>query len=109
MGSVEYDLFPAWNVREYGHVSAVAISRSLGSQSRRAEEAGLTPNYEMTISSQMRQDLPWPRMATRHGAPALPSADVSARSAPCHHRAGQNVVSWINEVNTICTGEIAEP
>ena len=22
---------------------------------------------------------------------------------------GQNIVSWINEVNTICTGDIAEP
>ena len=77
-----------------------------------AEEAGLTPNYEATDiqpgeTKTFTLAAYGPRGTARRISYAL---DVTARAEGLPTVVpGQNVVSWINEVNTICTGEIEEP
>jgi hypothetical protein len=79
-----------------------------------AEEAGFTPNYELADvqpgeTKTFTLAAYGPRGTARRVSYVL---DVTARDdgggiptiVP-----GQNIVSWINEVNTICTGEIEEP
>ncbi len=114
VGSVEYDLFPAGQM----YVSTVTLASGgevegvWGASLAAAEEAGLTPNYEMT-DLQPGQTKTFtlaaygPRGTARRIAYVL---DVTARGGTMPTIVpGQNVVSWINEVNTICTGEIEEP
>jgi len=114
VGSVEYDLFPAAQM----YVSTVTLASGgevegvWGASLAAAEEAGLTPNYEMTDlqpgeTKTFTLAAYGPRGTVRRISYAL---DVTARAEGFPTVVpGQNVVSWINEVNTICTGEIEEP
>ena len=114
VGSVEYDVFPAAQM----YVSTITLPTGAdldgvwGSSLAAAEEAGLTPNYEATDiqpgeTKTFTLAAYGPRGTARRISYAL---DASARDrlnptvVP-----GRNIVSWINEVNTICTGEIEEP
>lgn len=114
VGSVEYDVFPAGQM----YVSTITLPSGgdlegvWGASLAAAEEAGLTPNYEMT-DLQPGQTKTFtlaaygPRGTARRIAYVL---DVTARGGTMPTIVpGQNVVSWINEVNTICTGDIEEP
>jgi len=114
VGSVEYDLFPAAQM----YVSTITLAGGgdlegvWGASLAAAEEAGLTPNYEMTDiqpgeTKTFTLAAYGPRGTARRIAYVL---DVTARGGTMPTVVpGQNVVSWINEVNTICTGEIEEP
>jgi hypothetical protein len=114
IGSIEYDVFPAAQM----YVSTITLSgRSdldgvWGASLAAAEEAGLTPNYEAT-DIQLGETKIFtlaaygPRGTARRISYAL---DTSARDGVNPTAVpGRNIVSWINEVNTICTGEIEEP
>ncbi|MBC7294175.1 MAG: hypothetical protein H5T84_08785, partial [Thermoleophilia bacterium] len=114
VGSVEYDVFPAAQmyVSTIALVSGSEVEGVWGASLAAAEEAGLTPNYEAT-DIQPGQTKTFtlaaygPRGIARRIAYVL---DVTARGGTMPTVVpGQNVVSWINEVNTICTGEIEEP
>lgn len=114
IGSVEYDVFPAGQI----YVSTITLPGGMetegvwGASLAAAEEAGLTPNYEMTdIQPDETKTFALaaygPRGTARRIAYVL---NVTARGGTMPTIVpGQNVVSWINEVNTICTGEIEEP
>ncbi len=114
VGSVEYDLFPAGQM----YVSTVTLASGAevegvwGASLEAAETAGLTPDYILTDlqpgdSRSFTLAAFGPPGTARRIAYVL---DVTARSAAQPTLVpGQNVVSWINEVNTVCTGEIEEP
>jgi hypothetical protein len=114
VGSVEYDMFPAAQM----YVSTITLPGGMetegvwGASLAAAEEAGMTPNYEATgiqpgETKTFTLAAYGPRGTARRISYAL---DASARDGldptvvP-----GRNIVSWINETNTICTGDIAEP
>ena len=114
VGSVEYDVFPAAQM----YVSTITLPSGMetegvwGASLAAAEEAGFTPNYEATDiqpgeTRTFTLAAYGPRGTARRISYAL---DASARDrlnptvVP-----GRNIVSWINEVNTICIGEIEEP
>lgn len=114
VGSVEYDVFPAAQM----YVSTITLPGGMetegvwGASLAAAEEAGLTPNYEATdIQPDGTKTFTLAAYGPRGTAHRISYAlDTSARDGlnptvvP-----GRNIVSWINEVNTICTGEIQEP
>lgn len=114
VGAVEYDLFPAGQM----YVSTVTLPGGLdtegvwGASVAAAEEAGLTPNYALTglqpgETKSFTLAAYGPRGTARRIAYVL---DVTARADGIPTVVpGQNVVTWINEVNTVCTGEIGEP
>jgi hypothetical protein len=114
VGSVEYDIFPAGQM----YLSTITLPGGLetegvwGASLAAAEEAGLTPNYELTDvqpgeTKTFTLAAYGPRGTARRIAYVL---DVTARDGGIPTIVpGQNIVSWINEVNTICTGEIKEP
>ena len=116
VGSVEYDIFPAGQM----YVSTITLPGGMetdgvwGASIAAAAEAGFTPNYELTDvqpgeTKTFTLAAYGPRGTARRVSYVL---DVTARDdgggiptiVP-----GQNIVSWINEVNTICTGDIEEP
>jgi hypothetical protein len=114
VGSVEYDVFPAAQM----YVSTITLFGGSdlegvwGASLAAAEEAGLTPNYEATdIQPDETKTFTLAAYGPRGTAHRISYAlDTSARDGlnptvvP-----GRNIVSWINEINTICTGDIAEP
>ncbi len=114
IGSVEYDVFPAAQM----YVSAITLPGGMetegvwGASLAAAEEAGLTPNYEATdIQPDETKTFTLaaygPRGTARRISYALDASareDLNPTVVP-----GRNIVSWINETNTICTGEIEEP
>jgi len=114
VGSVEYDVFPAAQM----YVSTITLPTGAdldgvwGASLAAAEEAGLTPNYEATdIQPDETKTFTLAAYGPRETAHRISYAlDTSARDGlnptvvP-----GRNIVSWINETNTICTGDIAEP
>lgn len=114
VGSVEYDVFPAAQM----YVSTITLSGGSdldgvwGASLAAAEEAGLTPNYEATdIQPDETKTFTLAAYGPRGTAHRISYAlDTSARDGlnptvvP-----GRNIVSWINEINTICTGDIEEP
>ncbi|MBI5957304.1 MAG: hypothetical protein HY866_01120 [Chloroflexi bacterium] len=114
VGSVEYDVFPAAQM----YVSTITLSGGSdldgvwGASLAAAEEAGLMPNYEATdIQPGMTKTFTLAAYGSRGTAHRISYAlDTSARDGlnptivP-----GRNIVSWINEVNTVCVGEIEEP
>lgn len=116
VGSVEYDIFPAGQM----YVSTITLPGGMetegvwGASIAAAEEAGFTPNYELTDvqpgeTKTFRLAAYGPHGTARRTAYVL---DVTARDdsgAIPTIVPGQNIVSWINEVNTVCTGEIEEP
>jgi hypothetical protein len=114
VGSVEYDLFPAGQM----YVSTVTLPGGVevegvwGASTGAALEAGFTPQYDMTDiqpgeTKTFTLAAYGPRGTARRIAYVL---DVTARQGGIPTIVpGQNIVSWINEVNTICTGEIEEP
>ncbi len=114
VGSVEYDLFPAGQM----YVSTITLSGGAevegvwGASTSAALEAGFTPQYDMAdLQPGETQTFTLaaygPRGTARRIAYVL---DVTARDGAIPTIVpGQNIVSWINEVNTICTGEIEEP
>jgi hypothetical protein len=114
VGSVEYDIFPAGQM----YVSTITLPGGMetdgvwGASLAAAEEAGLTPNYKLTDvqpgeTKTFTLAAYGPRGTTRRISYVL---DVTSRGDGIPTVVpGQNIVSWINEVNTICTGDIAEP
>ncbi|MBN2469632.1 MAG: hypothetical protein JXN59_02815 [Anaerolineae bacterium] len=114
VGSVEYDLFPAGQM----YVSTVTLPTGYdvdgvwGASIAAAEEAGFPPNYELADIQPGETKTFTLAAYTPRGTPRRISyvLDVTARAEGLPTVVpGQNVVSWINEVNTICTGEIEEP
>jgi len=116
VGAVEYDIFPAGQmyVSTITRADGVELNGVWGASIAAAEEAGLTPNYALTdvqsgASKTFTLAAYGPRGTARRIAYVL---DVTARGdgdAVPTVVPGQNVVSWLNETNTICTGDIAEP
>lgn len=114
VGSVEYNLFPAGQM----YVSTVTLPGGLetegvwGASLAAAEEAGLKPHYQLTDlqpgeTKSFTLAAYGPRGTARRIAYVL---DVTARGAGIPTVVpGQNIVAWINETNTICSGEIGEP
>ena len=116
MGGIEYNIFPAGQM----YVSTVTLSSGLdsdgvwGASVAAAEEAGFTPDYALTDiqpgeTKAFTLAAYGPRGIARRISYVL---DVTARDDGGEIPTvvpGQNVVSWINEVNTICTGEIGAP
>jgi hypothetical protein len=114
VGRVEYDVFPAAQM----YVSTITLPGGMetqgvwGASLAAAEEAGLTPNYEATdIQPDETKTFTLAAYGPRGTAHRISYAlDTSTRDGlnptvvP-----GRNIVSWINETNTICTGEIEEP
>jgi hypothetical protein len=116
VGSVEYDLFPAAQM----YVSTITLPGEMdidgvwGASIAAAEEAGFMPNYELTDlqpgETKTFTLAAYGPQGTAHRIAYV--LDVTARDegggiptvVP-----GQNVVSWINDTNTVCTGEIGEP
>ncbi len=114
IGTIPYSIFPAGQM----YISTVTLPGGgetngiWGASLAAAEEAGLTPEYEL-IDIQPGETHTFilaayaPQGTVRRLSYVL---DVTSRGdgeptvVP-----GQNVVTWINEVNTICTGEIEEP
>jgi hypothetical protein len=114
IGSVEYDLFPAGQM----YVSTITLPSGLeqngvwGASLAAAEEAGLTPNYDLTdIQPDETKTFTLAAYGPRGTARRISYIlDVTERDDGISTLVpGQNIVSWINEVNTICTGEIEEP
>ncbi len=114
VGSVEYDLFPAGQmyVSTITLPSGVEVEGVWGASTGAALEAGFTPQYDMAdLQPDETQTFTLaaygPRGTARRIAYVL---DVTAREVGIPTIVpGQNIVSWINEVNTICSGEIEEP
>jgi hypothetical protein len=114
VGSVEYDLFPAGQM----YVSTITLPGGTevegvwGASTGAALEAGFTPQYDMAAlqpgeTQTFTLAAYGPRGTARRIAYVL---DVTARGGAIPTIVpGQNIVSWINEVNTICTGEIEVP
>ncbi len=114
VGSVEYDLFPAGQM----YISTITLPGGVevegvwGASLDAAIEAGFAPQYDMAdIQPDETKTFTLaaygPRGEARRVSYVL---DVTARGGGVPTVVpGQNVVSWLNEVNTICTGEIEEP
>jgi hypothetical protein len=114
VGSVEYDLFPAGQM----YISTITLPGGVevegvwGASMDAAKEAGFAPQYDMAdIQPDEAKTFTLaaygPRGTARRVSYVL---DVTARGDGVPTVVpGQNVVSWLNEVNTICTGEIEEP
>ncbi len=114
IGTIPYSIFPAGQM----YVSTVTLPGSgetngvWGASLAAAAEAGLTSAYEMIdIQPDETRTFTLAAYAPQGTARRLSYVlDVTSRgNGEPTIVPGQNVVTWINEVNTICTGEIEEP
>jgi hypothetical protein len=114
VGRVEYDLFPAGQM----YVSTVTLPSGAevdgvwGASIAAAKDAGFTPQYDMTdLQPGETKTFTLAAFAPRGTARRIAYVlDVTARGEGIPTIVpGQNIVSWINETNTICAGEIEEP
>ncbi len=113
VGSVEYDVFPAAQM----YVSAITLPGGIetegvwGASQAAAEEAGLPSGIEITDiqpgeTKTFTLAAYGPRGTARRIAYALDSTGRDPGNPT--QVPGHNIVAWINEVNTICSGDIAE-
>ena len=114
VGTMAYSIFPAAQM----YVSTITLPGGQetegiwGASIAAAEEAGLTPEYELV-------DVQPDETRTFTLAAFGPQGDVRRLAYVLDATSrgddiptvvpGQNIVTWINEVNTICNGEIEEP
>jgi hypothetical protein len=114
VGRGEYDTFPAGQmyVSTVTRPGGIEVEGVWGASIDAAKDAGFTPQYDMTDlqpgeTKTFTLAAYGPRGTARRIAYVL---DVTARGEGIPTIVpGQNIVAWINEVNTICTGEIEEP
>ncbi len=113
VGSLEYDVFPAAQM----YVSTITLPGGIemegvwGASQAAAEEVGLPSDIVITDIQPGETKIftlaaYGPRGTARRIAYAL---DTTGRDPGNPTQVpGRNIVSWINEVNTICSGDIAE-
>jgi hypothetical protein len=113
VGSLEYDVFPAAQM----YISTITLPSGIetegvwGASQAAAEEAGLPSSIVITDiqpgeTKSFTLAAYGPRGTARRIAYAL---DTTGRDPGNPTQVpGRNIVSWINEVNTICSGDIAE-
>jgi hypothetical protein len=76
-----------------------------------AEAAGITPTYD-PVSLQPGQTQLFTLAAFTPDGTAYRvsyALDLTERGGGPTQVPGQNIVSWLNAVNTVCSGEITEP
>lgn len=114
VGSLEYDVFPAAQM----YVSTVTLPSGMpldgvwGASVGAAEEAGLAPNYELTDiqpgETKVFTLAAYGPRGTAYRVSYVLDATARDDSLPTVVP-GRHAVSWLNQVNTVCTGEIEEP
>jgi hypothetical protein len=113
IGSVEYNLYPAAQmyVSEIVTPGGNSLVGVWGANLAAAEAAGITPTYD-PVSLQPGQTQLFTLAAFTPDGTAYRvsyALDLTARGGGPTQVPGQNIVSWLNAVNTVCSGEITEP
>jgi hypothetical protein len=113
IGTAEYDLFPAAQmyVSEVMATPSGTLQGVWGPSLDAASIAGLTPTYDpAALMPGQTLTFSFAAFGPQGTAYRISYAlDLTTRGNGPTQVPGANIVSWLNRVNTECTGEIQEP